>query len=225
MPGVCKAGSQQKVVEKICRSFGQLDTKQAEFSGQVALKFFWTPWCDWHNVIRDTRDTPPQVWNIVFAIWIQRNASRPPEMLGSCNSLGLIEAFLRKGLCRDVKWSPGCRYVYSKCKRSSGCQDQINSINQSFRAPPHPFRSLELHFQTTLQGPCMPDSMYYSPVAATLMHKIERGSEVESSKVDLAPFNNAKSFFISGSRRWAAFAQRFAADTRSSLFFFPIFAI
>ena len=42
--------------------------------------------------------------------------------------------------------------MYSKCKRSSLCQDQINSINQSFRSPPHPFRSLELHFQTILQG-------------------------------------------------------------------------
>ena len=50
--------------------------------------------------------------------------------------------------------------MYSKCKRSSLCQDQINLINQSFRSPPHPFRSLELHFQTILQGPCMPDSMY-----------------------------------------------------------------
>ena len=88
-------------------------------------------------------------------------------MLGSCNSLGLIEA-----ICGDLKWSPSCQYMYSKCKRSSLCQDQINLINQSFRSPPHPFRSLELHFQTILQGPCMPDSMYHSPVAVSLKNTI-----------------------------------------------------
>ena len=102
---------------------------------------------------------------------LQSGYKEMPHNLRRCLALVIhwvwLKLFYKRGFAEI--WSD--HRAAGICIQGASLLSRSNEFNKSFRSP-HPFRSLELHFQTILQGPCMPDSMYHSPVAVSLKNTI-----------------------------------------------------